>query len=73
MALKGLGLAGSVLALAAAGQATAGDKVLFGPPPVWVVARPPAAEPSKPGDLPVEILELDHQVHVEGGADTTYS
>ncbi|MGZ3255426.1 MAG: tetratricopeptide repeat protein [Croceibacterium sp.] len=73
MTLKGLGLAVSVLALAAAGQARAGDKVLFGPPPAWVVARPPAAEPSKPGDLPVEILELDHQVHVEGGAETTYS
>nr|WP_243415165.1 tetratricopeptide repeat protein [Altererythrobacter segetis] len=73
MRLKCLSLAASAAALAAAGQAHAGDKVLLGPPPQWVVAHPPAAEPSKPGDLPVEIVQLEHQVRFEGDAQQTYS
>ena len=56
--MKGFRFAVSAAALVAAGQAHAGDKVLFGPPPAWVVTHSPAAEPSKPGDLPVEIVQL---------------
>ncbi|MBO0749768.1 MAG: tetratricopeptide repeat protein, partial [Porphyrobacter sp.] len=63
-----------VVAVLAAGPAYAGDKVLFGPPPAWVV---PHATPSAPtadkSALPVEILQIDNQVHVEGKVQTSYS
>jgi tetratricopeptide (TPR) repeat protein len=38
-----------------------------------VVTHSPAAEPSKAGDLPVEIVQLEHQVRFDGDGQTTFS
>ena len=72
MRLKGWAFGLSVAAFAAA-PAYAGDKVLFGPPPSWVVAHPTGSEPSQAGDLPIEFQQIDNQVHYEGATETTYS
>ena len=72
MKLRGWAVGISAAAFAAT-PAHAGDKVLFGPPPSWVVAHPAGAEPSQAGDLPIEFLQIDSQVHYEGATETTYS
>jgi tetratricopeptide (TPR) repeat protein len=67
-----LALAATVAGLAAA-PAQAGDKVLFGPPPAWVAPHDPASSPQADSGLPVQIVQIDNQVHVEGDTQTSYS
>jgi tetratricopeptide (TPR) repeat protein len=56
-----------------AAPAHAGDKVLFAPPPAWVVKHPADAPPSQAGDLPVQFLQIDSQVHFEGDTETSFA
>jgi tetratricopeptide (TPR) repeat protein len=72
MKLKCLAI-GIPVALFAAGPAYASDKVLIGPPPEWVVQHPLPTAPPASADLPLEFLEVDTQMHVEGGTQTIYS
>lgn len=66
-------VAGVSLAAIAASPVWAGDKVLFGPPPAWVVEHPALASAPVESDLPVQILQLDTQVHAEGKTVTRYA
>ena len=68
----GLGIAVALGALATA-PAWAGDEVLSGPAPAWVVQHPARASAPPEADLPLEILQLDNQVHAEGNTVTRYS
>jgi len=65
------------IALAAAAlvatPAHAGEKVLFGKPPAWVVEHPAGTEPSQSGNLPVEFLQVDTQDRFEGQTETTFT
>jgi tetratricopeptide (TPR) repeat protein len=72
MKLKRLAIAIPAGVLAAA-PAHAADKILFGPPPEWVVQHPLPAAPPGPTDLPIQVLEVDTQVHVDGNTQTIYS
>jgi tetratricopeptide (TPR) repeat protein len=71
--LKKLNFALSVAAMAIAGQAHAGDKVLYAKPPAWVLEHPAAAAPSDQGNLPYEVQQVDTQKRFDGDTETTFT
>jgi tetratricopeptide (TPR) repeat protein len=57
----------------AATPALAGDKVLSGAPPAWVVAHAPGAQPAPAKDAPIQFEQLDSQVRFDGDTQTTFT
>jgi tetratricopeptide (TPR) repeat protein len=72
MKLKTLAFGVAVATLAAA-PAHAGDKVLFGAPPAWVVSHPAGARTASAGDVPIDVEQLDSQIRFEGNTQTTFT
>jgi tetratricopeptide (TPR) repeat protein len=72
MRVKGVFIvAGAALAVSA--PARAGQDILFGPPPDWVLPHAVELPDGGPADLPVRTLLLDNQVRMEKGRRSVYS
>jgi len=56
-----------------ASGAHAGDKLIIGPAPAWVSAKPFVDQPHTPSEAPVSVAVSDQQLKVEAGAQILYS